>query len=197
MVSAGNLGLFDAAQRFDSKHGVKFSSFAEPRIRGAILDSLRMADSLSRDMRRMSNALREARERLAQQLGHQPSRAEMAVEMAMTVDQLDAAERKSMAGAVVSSYDDCGPDFLNTVADKADDSLEIAIRRQMAANLEVAIRGLPRQMQIALSLYFADDLNLKEVGKVMGVTESRVCQIVHAAVRLLQERLPQGTEGAA
>src|SRR5512145_2102389 len=110
LVSAGVIGLMEAAERFDPKRIDRFEAFAEFRIRGAMLDDLRARDTLSRDMRRLSNELREATRKLESQLGRTPDQAELAQTLGVEVDELYARQQK-LSGSSVVGIDDAGPDF--------------------------------------------------------------------------------------
>ncbi len=153
LVSAGVIGLMEAADRYDPKRADRFEAFAEFRIRGAMLDDLRARDTLSRDMRRLSNELRSATRKLESELGRTPDQSELASTLGLNVDELYRRQQK-LSGSSVVGIDD-----------------------------------LPEKMQQVLSLYYCENMNLKEIGQVLGVTESRVCQIHGEATRRLRESL--------
>src|SRR5579871_2688878 len=190
LISSGVIGLMEAAERFDPSRVDRFEAFAEFRIRGAMLDDLRSRDTLSRDMRRLSNELRDATRRLEAQLGRTPDHEEIAKRLGVGVEEL--------SGSSVVGIDDAGPDLLERTGDAtADDPFEIASRREMLDRLVAGIGGLPEKMQQVLSLYYCDNLNLKEIGSVLGVTESRVCQIHGEATRRLRDSLGELAAEAA
>jgi len=189
LISAGMIGLVEAADRFDPDRGEKFETFAEFRIRGAMLDELRSRDSLSRDMRRICRELQEATSNLANQLGRAPSEAEMAGFMGLSVDEIRARQAK-VSGASVIGFDDADPTFLDHTADeKALDPCEAAARRELYDQLCDHIESLPQRMQQVLALYYCEGLNLKDIGAVLGVTESRVCQLHGEATKRLRGSL--------
>lgn len=189
LISSGVIGLMEAAERFDPKRVDRFEAFAEFRIRGAMLDDLRSRDTLSRDMRRLSNELREATRRLESQLGRTPDNAELAETLGLDVDELYARQQK-LSGSSVVGIDDAGPDFLERTGDETSpDPFEVTAHRETLARLASGIDELPDKMQQVLSLYYIENLNLKEIGQVLGVTESRVCQIHGEATRRLREQL--------
>ena len=197
LISSGVIGLMEAAERFDPKRVDRFEAFAEFRIRGAMLDDLRSRDTLSRDMRRLSNELRDATRRLESQLGRTPDQEEIARRLGVGVDELYARQQK-LSGSSVVGIDDAGPDLLERTGDHtAADPFEIASRREMLAHLVGGIEDLPEKMQQVLSLYYCDNLNLKEIGTVLGVTESRVCQIHGEATKRLRESLGELVAEAA
>jgi RNA polymerase sigma factor (sigma-70 family) len=117
LISSGVIGLMEAAERFDPKRVDRFEAFAEFRIRGAMLDDLRSRDTLSRDMRRLSNELREATRRLESQLGRTPDQGELADQLGLDVDELYARQQK-LSGSSVVGIDDAGPDFLERTGDE-------------------------------------------------------------------------------
>jgi RNA polymerase sigma factor for flagellar operon FliA len=197
LISSGVIGLMEAAERFDPNRVDRFEAFAEFRIRGAMLDDLRSRDTLSRDMRRLSNELRDATRRLEAQLGRTPDHEEIAKRLGVGVEELYARQQK-LSGSSVVGIDDAGPDLLERTGDQsADDPFERASRREMLDRLVSGIGELPEKMQQVLSLYYCDNLNLKEIGAVLGVTESRVCQIHGEATRRLRDALGELAAEAA
>src|SRR5688500_756671 len=135
LISSGVIGLMEAAERFDPKRVDRFEAFAEFRIRGAMLDDLRSRDTLSRDMRRLSNELREATRRLEAQLGRTPDQGELAKQLGLGVDELYARQQK-LSGSSVVGIDDAGPDFLERNADEnAPDPFEVTAHREPLARL--------------------------------------------------------------
>jgi RNA polymerase sigma factor for flagellar operon FliA len=189
LMSAGALGLIEAAERFDPKRANKFETFAELRIRGAILDDLRARDNLNRDMRRLSNELRGATAEIANQLGRSPTESEVAQHMGLSVQDLRARQAK-LAGARVVGLEDADPEFWDHAADRdAPDPSEHAARRELFGRMVDHVEQLPKKMQQVLALYYAEGLNLKEIGAAMGVTESRVCQLHGEATRRLRGSL--------
>lgn len=197
LISSGVIGLMEAAERFDPKRVDRFEAFAEFRIRGAMLDDLRSRDTLSRDMRRLSNELREATRKLESQLGRSPDNAELAKTLGLDVHELYARQQK-LSGSSVVGIDDAGPDFLDRTSDETSpDPFEVTAHRETLARLVAGIDDLPEKMQQVLSLYYCENLNLKEIGRVLGVTESRVCQIHGEATRRLRETLGELKDSAA
>ena len=197
LISSGVIGLMEAAERFDPKRVDRFEAFAEFRIRGAMLDDLRSRDTLSRDMRRLSNELRDATRRLEAQLGRTPDQEEIARRLGVGVEELYARQQK-LSGSSVVGIDDAGPDLLERTGDHhAADPFEQAARRETMSQLVGGIELLPEKMQQVLSLYYCENLNLKEIGAVLGVTESRVCQIHGEATKRLRESLDELASEAA
>lgn len=199
LMSSGTLGLMDAAERFDPARGKRFEAFAEFRIRGAMLDGLRESDSLSRDMRRRSNELREAARQLESQLGRAPGPDEIARHLGIGVDELYERQRECASGSTVVGIDDAGPDLLERVAGNTfEDPFDVTARHETTDALVSAIEALPRKARKVMSLLYVDGMIMKDIGAVMGVTESRVCQIHAEAVVLLRETMGgAGAEMAA
>ena len=186
LISAGALGLIEAASRFDPARGDSFEAFARIRIRGAMLDDIRLRDTMSRDMRRGARAISRATARLTQTLGRHPTEAEVAEQVGVTLDEL-RARRAQLSGARVIGLDDVGVDLLDRLADEnAEDPQELASRRQLLDRLADHIATLPERMQQVLSLYYRESLSLREIGVVLGVTECRVCQIHGEATKRLR-----------
>jgi len=197
LISSGVIGLMEAAERFDPSRVDRFEAFAEFRIRGAMLDDLRSRDTLSRDMRRLSNELRDATRKLEAQLGRTPDQEEIAKRLGVGVEELYVRQQK-LSGSSVVGIDDAGPDLLERTGDQtAADPFEQASRHEMTEQLVSGIGHLPEKMQQVLSLYYCDNLNLKEIGAVLGVTESRVCQIHGEATRRLRDSLSEIASEAA
>ena len=189
MRSAGMIGLIEAAERFDPARNDNFEAFAEFRIRGAILDDLRSRDSLSRDMRRVCSELRDASVKLANQMGRNPTESDLAKHLGVSVEEVRERQAK-LSGWSVVGWDEAGPAFLERTRDtQALDPCEETAHRQTYERMIACIARLPERMQQVLGLYYSEDLNLREIGQVLGVTESRVCQIHGEATRRLRRLL--------
>jgi len=195
LVSAGSIGLIEAAARFDPARGESFEAFARIRIRGAMLDDIRLRDTMTRDMRRASRAINRTTASLTQRLGRVPSEQELADALGVALDEL-RARRTRLAGARVIGLEDAGADLLERVADeRAEDPQEIFARRELLDRLARDIAALPERTQQVLSLYYRENLSLREIGLVLGVTECRICQIHGEAMRRLRDA--QGSDGGA
>jgi RNA polymerase sigma factor for flagellar operon FliA len=192
LISAGALGLIEAASRFDPARGDSFEAFARIRIRGAMLDDIRVRDTMSRDMRRAWRVISRSTTVLTQQLARTPTEEEVAEHVGVSLDEL-RARRTQLSGARVIGLDDAGTDLLDRMADEnADDPQELAARRQLLDRLANHIGALPQRMQQVLSLYYRENLSLREIGVVLGVTECRVCQIHGEATKRLREAHDDG-----
>ncbi len=186
LIAAGVEGLLQASATYDPRRNVEPRTYARFRIRGAILDWLRQKDTLSRDMRRRSNLHRDTAHRLTVRLGREPNAQELASEMDISVDRF-WQDQATLTGATVVGYDDEHDDFLAITPDPtAEDPEARALKAEKIRLLSAAIRRLGGQQARVLSLYYVEDLNLREIGLILNVTESRVCQIHTAAMDALR-----------
>jgi RNA polymerase sigma factor for flagellar operon FliA len=207
LLSQAAVGLIDAVDRFEPGRGIKFETYAYHRIRGAVMDMLREMDWLPRSVRQRESELAAACARLEERAGRPPSDEEMAAELKITVEELDELAREVALQAVqsldevIGANDWEGGALADMVADQEAPSPEAEVERwaerQMLAK---AIGGLPESERTVISLYYHEGLTLKEIGRVLGVTESRVCQIHGKAVVRLRTRVqallqPTAAEG--
>jgi RNA polymerase sigma factor for flagellar operon FliA len=196
LVNAGVIGLLEAYRSFDSSKNAQFKTFAKFRIRGAILDSLREADWGSRSLRRRGREIAEATSRLESRLGRHPVEAEIAREMNIETDhlrkilaQLDGLH---LAGQqVATSNDHAEPlDVIESAPNLDDpDPFDLCLRGEMNAHLAEAISKLSEREQLILSLYYREELTMKEIAEVVGVALSRVSQIRQATMTKLRASL--------
>jgi len=150
---------------------------------------------MSRDMRRAWRAIARSTTALTQRLGRPPTELELADDVGLTLEAL-RTRRAQLSGARVIGIDDAGVDLLDRTPDmNADDPQEIAARRQLLDRLSRHISALPERMQQVLGLYYRENLSLKEIGAVLGVTECRVCQIHGEATRRLRDAHGEGRFG--
>ena len=199
LVHAGVVGLIDALQKFDRGKHVQFGSYAKFRIRGAILDSLREMDWSPRDLRRQSRRMEEAHNKLRAQLGRNPSEPELAKELEITLPELQKllGEINSLeVGSLrfISPDDGKEEDLCEFLPSGADDNpLLQCLQSEMKDLLSRAISELPDKERQVLSLYYFEELTMKEVGMTLGVGESRVSQIHSMAVMRLRARMSELT----
>jgi RNA polymerase sigma factor for flagellar operon FliA len=196
LVSYGIFGLIDAIEKFDLDRGFKFETYAIARIKGAILDELRSIDWVPRSVRAKARAIEKAYAKLESQLHRTPSDAELAAELGMTDDQLQATLNQiSFIGLValdeMLSTSDRGDAMTlgDTVADPSDGPVGAYEVEEMRHILAEAINRMPEREKIVLTLYYYEGLTLAEIGSVLGVTESRVCQIHTKSILQLRSRL--------
>ena len=194
LIQVGMIGLSDALTRFDVAQGVQFETFATQRIRGAMLDELRGSDWMSRGDRRHQRSIEAAVHKLEQRLGRAPSEGEIAAELGMKLADYQELLGKVRGTQLVyledMSGDDGDEDFLDRhVADTEANPLARLSDRKMREALVAAIENLPEREQYVMSMYYEHDMNLKEIAAVLGVTESRVCQLHSQSIARLRARL--------
>ena len=202
MISYGVVGLIDAVERYESGRNVKFSTYAIARIRGAIIDELRSLDWMPRQVRRQAREIEQAMSRLDQELGRPATERELAGSMGLTVHKLQQALFDSSASTISLNrmVDADGSDrtsqVMPEVADeKAIDPLGYSEKMELSQQLAQAIGQLtPREQQV-LSLYYVEELNLREIGQVLEVSESRVCQLHTKAILRLRGSLESVMRG--
>lgn len=196
LVSAGVVGLLEAVRNFDGSKNVQFKTFAKFRIHGAIMDSLRETDWGSRHMRRKGREIAEASTRLQAKLGRQPLEPEIAQEMQIDIAQLHKllAQLDSLhiSGQHVSASNDESDsmDVIESAPDlKEPDPFELCLQGEMKSHLAEAIAKLSEREQLILSLYYREELTMKEIAQVVGVALSRVSQIRQATIVKLKKHL--------
>lgn len=199
LVSAGTMGLIEAVEKFEPSRGLAFSTFAVPRIRGAILDELRRLDSASRTLRRKQRALDQARHELQGHLGRDPSDEELAE--ALDVDMETLWEwRHDMERTVRVSLDTPTSEeegnqttLVDVLSDEDAEAVDADLERsQELALLETEIAQLDEQARTVLGLYYFEELKLREIAEVLGLTVSRISQIRTKALGTLRGRLAGG-----
>jgi RNA polymerase sigma factor for flagellar operon FliA len=186
--------LSDALARFDAAQGVQFETFATQRIRGAMLDELRSSDWMSRGDRRNQRLIEAAVHKLEHKLGRAPSEAEIAAEMGMKLVEYQELLTKVRGTQLVyledMSGDEGDEDYLDRhMVDVESSPLGRLADRKMREALVAAIENLPEREQYVMGMYYEHDMNLKEIAAVLGVTESRVCQLHSQAIARLRTRL--------
>ncbi|WP_019141200.1 RNA polymerase sigma factor FliA [Noviherbaspirillum massiliense] len=196
LIQAGMIGLLDAANRYEDHHGAQFETYAVQRIKGAMLDELRSSDWLPRSIRQNMRKVEEAMNNLQQRLGRMPMEAEIAKELKVSLKEYQEMLTDG-SGHQLIYYEDFhggeGDDhFLDRycVDDKSDPLQSLLAGGFRAAVIE-AIENLPEREKILMGLYYEQELNLKEIGAVMGVSESRVCQLHSQAIARLRTRLKE------
>lgn len=194
LVSAGVLGLMDAFQKFDPAKKVQFRSYAQFRIRGAILDSLRTLDWSPRDLRRKGRAIEQAIRVLTARLGRTPSENEIAAELGMKLGDyhqlLGELKGLEIGTLHLERSEDSGEEELAYVPNRQeDDPLFRCLEGEMRERLAEAVRNLPERERLVMTLYYYEEMTMKEIGLTLGVVESRVSQIHAAAVLRLRAML--------
>jgi len=196
LESIGVLGMLKALERFDPDKDVKFETYASYRIKGAIFDYLRKQDLLSRPLRKKTIQLEDASERLRQRSNRTPTVTEIAKELKVDEEDIHEVIWKSSTSYVVpldkenTIQDEEGSTPLGeTIRDLKRNPEEEFSRKDLEAELAMAIKELPEKQRTTLALYYFEDKTLKEIGQVLGVSESRVCQLHSEAVFRLKQRL--------
>ena len=187
LVHAGILGLIDAVDKFDPAKNVQLKSYARFRIRGAILDSLRQLDWSPRNLRRQARRIEEAHRHLAAKSGQAPSEPELAAHLGMELEefqQLLGDLRGLDLGSLHAQFDDSNGEeqISGAAARQEEDPFHLAVRAEMRAQLARAIESLAEKERQVLALYYLEELNMKEVGLILDIGESRVSQIHTAAL---------------
>jgi RNA polymerase sigma factor FliA len=182
LVSDGVLGLMDAIERFEPSRGLSFQTFAVPRIRGAIIDGMRSMDFVPRSVRDKLRVVQRARTTLEDRLGRVPDDVEVAAEAGIPVQQLrDLARQASSNHANLDDFD-----LVDELSSAADHEVE---QGDANASLMRVVEQLAERDQVVIALYYFEGLTLAEIGRVLGVTESRISQVHRRATTLLREKL--------
>ena len=194
LISAGVVGLMDAFTKFDPRKKVQFRSYAQFRIRGAILDSLRTLDWSPRDLRRKGRAVEKAIGLLTGQLGRSPTEMEIAAELGLSLEDyhglLGDLKGLEIGTLNVEHSEDSGEEELAYVPGRSDeDPLFCCLRGELKEKLVEAIDRLPERERLVMTLYYYEELTMREIGQALGVVESRVSQIHSSAVVYLRAAL--------
>jgi len=194
LISAGVVGLIDAFSKFDHSKRVQFKSYAQFRIRGAILDSLRTLDWSPRELRRKGRAVEEAIRSVTQRVGRAPSEQEIATEMELGLTEyqqlLGDLKGLEIGSLHMERSEDSGDEELAYIpGSPEEDPLFRCLKGEMKQRLADAIDELPEKERMVLTLYYYEELTMKEIGLTLGVVESRVSQIHSSAVVRLRAAL--------
>ena len=205
LIQAGMIGLLDAIEKYDSGRDAQFRTYAEFRIKGAMLDDLRASDWVPRTVREHADRIAKAHTELAAQLGRAPEEVEIAERLGLSLEEYHALLLKARAINLLS-LEDLSPaaddgdrgDIFDVLEDPfATDPLEALSLQDMKRRLIQAIQALPEKEQLVLSLYYDEGLNLKEIGSVLGITESRASQIRTQSITRLRTAVRELSSPAA
>ncbi len=203
LLSAGAIGLMDAIDKYDPAKGVQFKTYAEFRIRGAILDELRSMDWVPRSIRKKITQLEKTYQRLEKQLGRPAEDEEVAEAMEISLDELyDLLDQTKNVTFLDIDFikkrlpdNNSDEDLFDLIADEnGRDPFSDLNLLEVKQVLVEAISGLPQKEQLVLSLYYYEDLTMKEIGEIMGYTESRISQMHTKAILRLRARLAEVRE---
>jgi RNA polymerase sigma factor for flagellar operon FliA len=194
LIQAGIIGLLRSAERFDSERGVKFQTYANRRIEGAMLDYLRELDWRPRSVRSRCRSVEKAYVDVSQRLGSEPEREDVAQELGVDVWELERWMQEAGEGSPVAAPQDewhemHSGEYLARLADPADSPEAALAKRQMNEALVRAIDRLPERERLILSLYYYEELTMEEIGKVLGVKQARISQLHARAVERLRRSL--------
>jgi RNA polymerase sigma factor for flagellar operon FliA len=196
LIQVGLLGLLQCVQRFDARRGVKFQTYANRRVQGAMLDYLRSLDWRPRSVRKRSRRLAEAVAAVEQRTGASASEEELASEMGMTSTELrqwlaDYSSRGEHAAVTQfeRGSDENPDDLLALIADPADSPETQVENKQLGEKLAEAIQRLPENERVVCSLYYFEQRTMKQIGRVLGVKQARVSQLHSQALRRLRLRM--------
>ena len=205
LISYGLIGLISAIERFDLSREIKFETYAMPRIRGAIIDELRTLDWVPRSVRARAREIERANAKLEGRLQRAPTDDEMAAELGITVDEFQESLLQISNSTIAAldelwSVSDSSGDqvsLLDTLHDPdAPDPESIIDQTELKDRVADAIAALPEREKLVIALYYYENLTLREIGEVLGVTESRVSQLHTKAVLRLRSKL-SGDDGAS
>jgi RNA polymerase sigma factor for flagellar operon FliA len=185
LIQAGMLGLLEAARHFTAGRGATFETYAGIRIRGAMIDALRKLDWAPRSVHRKSREAAQAMRAVERELGREARDSEVAERMGIGLDEYHQILQDAACCQIGSLDEGQGADAGDDAADPLLEALDSGFRVALAEE----IGRLPERERMVMALYYQDELNLKEIGRVLGVTESRVCQLHGQAVTRLKARL--------
>ena len=197
LISVGVLGLMDAIGKYDPNRGAKFKTYAEFRVRGAILDELRSMDWVPRSVRQKATSIDAVVQKLQAKLGRPPSDEEVAKEMGVSLDEFFTTLNQTQSIPILS-LEDLGiakesgeqKSLLDCLAGKSDSDPQTQLRlNELKEIIAKAIDTLPEKERLMISLYYYEELTMKEIGEILSITESRVSQIHSKAVFRLRTKL--------
>jgi RNA polymerase sigma factor for flagellar operon FliA len=196
LIQAGMLGLLEAASHYTADRGASFETYAGIRIRGAMLDALRKLDWAPRSVHRKARAAAAAVRELEGELGREARDAEIAERMGISLEEYHRVLHDAVSCRVSSLDETLGEDdsLLSHAVDERADPFRDASEEGFRAALAQAIKELPERERLVMSMYYDNELNLKEIGAVLKVTESRVCQLHGQALVRLKAKLAQWKE---
>lgn len=196
LISVGTIGLIHAIDNFDAGKGTKFEAYAEFRIKGAMLDELRSYDFMSRAARGKANKVERARQKLEALLGRMPTVKELADETGFIVEEIEEclAQGTQMAfltmedlGAIAADSTEVPWELLTQAT--PEDPFGHAFFQELREQVVLALEAMPERLKLVMSLYYYNELNFKEIGRVLDLTESRISQLHTEAIQFLKKKL--------
>ncbi|MEE4639278.1 MAG: RNA polymerase sigma factor FliA [Wenzhouxiangella sp.] len=189
LIQAGMLGLIEAAGKYRGEQGASFETYASIRMRGAMLDELRRTDWVPRSVHRSVREMVEAVQRAEIRLGRHATDSEIAAELGVSLDRYHEIAREAVTCRMFST-EELAPARESALLSSSQSGPEERLERRKAQDaLSGAITQLPEREALVMSLYYSDELNMREIGEVLGVSESRVCQLHGQALARLRARL--------
>lgn len=199
MISVAMLGLIEAVGRYEPSRGIPFGAYAKHRIRGAILDALRSHAWAPRSVRRSSRHIDQVRNQLSHRLGRQPTDVELAEKLEVGIEELHEMCHTTQTRRIVSIDQPVTEDGSRLVSllPNDDDVARDVVERENLDVLRKGVEGLPGSERTALKMRYFDGMKLREIGEVMGVSESRVCQLCKKGEDRLRKRIALRQTAAA
>jgi len=191
LIQAGMIGLIEASRKFDPDQGASFETYAGIRIRGAMLDEIRRTDWTPRSVHRKAREVAEAVRRIENEKGRDARDIEVAEAMGLPLDEYHKILQDS-TGCRIFSFEDpgiLGEEGMPEPGRHTDQPLEQLQKNDFKQGLAQEIKGLPERERLVMALYYDEELNLREIGDILGVSESRVCQIHGQALIRLRARM--------
>lgn len=196
LIQVGMMGLLEASTRYEDNRGAQFETFASQRIRGAMLDELRASDWGSRNLRAQARQVEKAIHALEHRLGRPPSEGEIAKELKLSLADYQGLLQDIQGAQLLYVEDFALEGGENPVLElrsesRGDDPLHILLESGFRSELVEAIRNLPERDQLLLNLYYEEELNLREIGAILEVSQSRVCQLHSQAISRLRAAMKE------
>ncbi|MGL5291979.1 MAG: RNA polymerase sigma factor FliA [Vibrionaceae bacterium] len=189
LIQAGMIGLLEAQQNYDASKGASFETYAGIRIRGSMLDDIRKGDWAPRSVHRNYRAINKTIAILEAELGFEPSEKEIAARLEVSLEQYCQMQNDINTSRLIGIEDLSYEDGFSSDEKGSDLPFDQLAKETFQERLAEAIKSLPEREALVLSLYYDEELNLKEIGAVIGVSESRVCQIQNQAMLRLRSKL--------
>jgi RNA polymerase sigma factor for flagellar operon FliA len=196
LVQVGMLGLIEAARGYDPRRGIPFEHFALSRVRGAMLDEVRRVSDLTRSSVAFNKSENAAAHKLVAELGRMPTQGEVAQSMGKDIESYHREQGQAWRSETFS-IEEVSEEVMNIAAERGVQPEAQVERAQLLQALAGAIQELPERDQLIISLYYVEELNLKEIGEILGVSESRVSQLLTAIAKKLRSLLQPAVQGSA